>query len=220
MAQIQPPRMNCDAIAPYYSVLEHLSFGGFLEQTRFAFLEEAETSHRAILCGGGDGRFLARLLRVNLSVKVDFVDISPKMVELAERRVTRMGQVFRERVEFYACDVREFAPQHHNYDLIVTHFFLDCFSEEELAGVVSSLANWGTPDARWIVSEFREAEAPIGRLWTRVVIRLLYAAFRFTTGLRVTRLPHYEDALASVGYLLRCKKTSLRGLLHSSLWTV
>jgi ubiquinone/menaquinone biosynthesis C-methylase UbiE len=216
--QIQPVSMNCNAIAPYYEVLEHLSFGSHLERSRFAFLAETTKSRRAILCGGGDGRFLARLLRVNSRVEVDFVELSPKMAELADRRITAMGRAFRERVRFHTGDVRAFELQPGAYDLIATHFFLDCFSDPELAGVVARIASWGTPDARWIVSDFREAETLIGHAWTRAVIRALYAAFRFATGLRVARLPNYAAALVREGYLLRCEEKTLGGLLHASLW--
>jgi SAM-dependent methyltransferase len=213
-----PVRMNCDGIARYYEVLEHLSFGRSLERSRFAFLGEARTSRRAIVCGGGDGRFLARLLRVNSRVEVDFVELSPKMVELAEQRVAGMGRRFRERVRFRVGDIWEFEPRTDGYDLIVTNFFLDCFSEEELTAIVACLGSWGTRDARWIVSDFREPEGPVSRLWTWVVIRGLYVAFRVTTGLPVTRLPNYGAALAKEGYRLRCEERALAGLLHSSLW--
>jgi SAM-dependent methyltransferase len=207
----QAARMNCDGIARYYEVLEHLSFGRSLERSRFAFLGEARTSRRAIVCGGGDGRFLARLLRVNSRVEVDFVELSPKMMDLAERRVAGMGRAYRERVRFRVGDVWEFEPRTDGYDLIVTHFFLDCFSEAQLAAIVACLGSWGTPDGRWIVSDFREAEGPVGRLWTRAVIRGLYAAFWVTTGLRVTRLPNYPAAIAREGYLLRCEEKALGG---------
>lgn len=210
--------MNCDGIARYYEVLEHLSFGRSLEKSRFAFLGEAKSSWRAILCGDGDGRFLARLLCANSRVEVDFVDLSPRMIELAERRIAAMGRSFRERVRFLARDVREFKPRLHGYDLIVTNFFLDCFTEQDLAKVVALLAACGTPQTRWIVSDFREADGPIGRVWTSAIIRSLYAAFRLTTGLRVSRLPDYQAAIARSGYLLLCEEKALGGLLHSSLW--
>jgi ubiquinone/menaquinone biosynthesis C-methylase UbiE len=136
-------RMNCDRIAPYYEFLEHLSFGKSLERRRCAFLRETQTSKRAIVCGGGDGRFLARLLRTNSRVLVDFVDLSPGMIELAERRVAAMGPAYRARVRFYVGDVGEFQAQPKCYDLIVTNFFLDCFSETELSTIVARLAGWG-----------------------------------------------------------------------------
>ena len=129
-----------------------------------------------------------------------------------------MGRPFRDRVTFHAGDVREYEPRREEYDLIVTNFFLDCFAEQELAQVVARLAGNAAPQARWIVSDFREAEGTLGRLWTWAVIRALYAGFRMTTGLRVNRLPDYAAALARRGFLLRCEETALGGLLFSSLW--
>lgn len=212
--------MNCDRIARYYKALEHLSFGRSLEKSRFAFLREAGASRRAVLCGGGDGRFLARLLCENSRVEVDFVDLSPRMIALAARRVAGMGRVFQKRVRFHCADIRKFKPRPEGYDLIVTHFFLDCFAEEELAQVVARLASCGAPQGRWIVSDFREADGLIGRIWTGAIIHGLYAAFRLTTVLHVSRLPDYAAALVRGGYLLRCEKRALGGLLHSSLWEV
>lgn len=216
--RIQIERMNCDGIARYYEAVERLSLGNCLEQRRFAFLGEARTSQRAILCGGGDGRFLARLLRENSAVQVDFVDLSPRMIELAERRITNMGRTFRRRVVFYQVDIREFAARSPQYDLIATHFFLDCFTGAELENVIQRLASWAIPSAKWIVSDFHEAEGLLGSWSSRAFIRGLYAAFRLTTGLRVTRLPDYQAALRREGWVPKYEEERLGGLLHSSLW--
>ena len=218
MSRIQNARMNCDWIAPYYEAFEHLLFGRSLERSRFAFLGEASASRRAVLCGGGDGRFLERLLCENSRVEVDFVDLSPKMIELAQRRIAGLGRSFQSRVRFHCEEIREFKPRPEGYDLIVTHFFLDCFREHELAQVVARLASCGAPHGRWIVSDFREADGLIGRIWTGTIISGLYGAFRLTTGLRANRLFDYAAALAKGGYRLRCKERALGGLLHSSLW--
>jgi len=218
VTEIQPAPMNCDRIAPFYETLEHLSFGRSLERRRFAFLREARYAQHAILCGGGDGRFLTRLLAENPRVEVDFVELSPKMVEVAERRVKGMGRAFWRRVRFHAGDVRAFAAPPRSYDLIATHFFLDCFTPRELTEIVATLAKCGQPGSRWMVSEFREAEGVLANFWTRAVIRGLYGGFRWTTGLRARRIPNYDAALAVEGYVLCCEEQSLGGLLRSSLW--
>ena len=210
--------MNCDLIAPYYQSLEYLTFGKSLERRRFAFLSAAAIARRALLCGGGDGRFLARLLLTNPLVRVDFVDASRKMVELAERRIAAMGHRFRRRARFHVADLQHFEPEQSNYDLIATHFFFDCFSESELFELSARLASWTSPQAQWIVSEFQEAPGRFANPWSRLVISALYAAFRISTDLRVTRLPRCEAALASAGFTLQCAEESLGGLLRSSLW--
>ena len=113
---------------------------------------------------------------------------------------------------------KQSAETFEGYDLIVTNFFLDCFSDSQLADVVARLSSWSLPHVRWIVSDFREAHTPIARFWTRSIVRALYAAFRLTTGLRVVRLPNYAAAIARERYVLRREENSLGGLVHSSLW--
>jgi SAM-dependent methyltransferase len=226
--------MNCDAIAPYYHLLERLSFGNALHRTRCTYLNEVKTAHRALLCGDGDGRFLAALLRANPHVEVDFVDLSPRMIQLARRRIAKIDRAAERvensgsnpraaataRVRFWPADVAEFVPPWPapNYDVIVTHFFLDCFCDAELAQLVPRIASWAAPNALWLISDFRESETPLGRLYTHAIIRSLYAAFRLTTGLRVTQLPNYKSALASANAQPLQETNSLSGLLHASLW--
>lgn len=210
--------MNCDGMAAYYELLEKLSFGGRLAQRRSAYLERLSEAQRAILCGDGDGRFLAELLRANERVEVDYVELSEKMVKLARRRIAALGPKFLARVRFVVGDVRRFEGCAGGYDLIVTHFFLDCFSEAELPAVVERIATWGMPGAQWIVSDFQEQEAGIGRVWTRAVVRALYWGFWLITALRVRRLPNYKAALTGTGAFLCAEENSLGGLLHSSLW--
>ena len=115
--------MNADAIARSYEGLERLCFGRALERRRFAFLEQVKDSHHALLCGEGDGRFLGRLLRANPCVEVDFVDASPRMTLLAQRRTEGMGRSAAQRVRFHLKDIRDFVQRCANYDLIATHFF-------------------------------------------------------------------------------------------------
>jgi ubiquinone/menaquinone biosynthesis C-methylase UbiE len=210
--------MNCDGLALHYQTLEYLSLGRQLERSRFTFLGEFADCHQALICGGGDGRFLARLLRVNARVRVEFVEVSARMLEIAERRVAGMGGRYRERVRFHRGDLRQFRPETSGYDLIVTNFFLDCFSDVEVQEMVSRLAGWAAPQARWMVSEFRYADSAAGRAWTNAVVRGLYLAFRVTTGLRVTRLPNYAGALSEAGFARQWEVRALGGLLQSSLW--
>jgi ubiquinone/menaquinone biosynthesis C-methylase UbiE len=210
--------MNCDGIAPYYQTLERLSFGGWLAHTRCAFLAEASTARHALLCGDGDGRYLARLLRANPRVEVDYVELSEKMVDLARRRVVALGLEALARVRFIVCDARNFTGRSGGYDLIVTHFFLDCFSDAELELLVPQLMQYGKPGAKWIVSEFREAESGLARWWTRGIVSALYGGFRLFTDLRLTRLPAYELALTRAGGHRCAQERFLGGLLQASLW--
>jgi SAM-dependent methyltransferase len=211
--------MNCDRVARAYKTLEYLSFGGALQSCRVMYLDEIGDCRNALLCGDGDGRFLAELLCANRNVDVDFVDLSAGMIDVARRRIDAIGSEASKRTRFHATDVRDFDSADGSlYDLISSQFFLDCFDEDEISSVARKLATLAHPGARLLLSDFRIPARGISRYIDAAIVRGLYGAFRLTTGLRVTRLPDYEGALERVGF--RKEKETLKrgGLLVASLW--
>ena len=140
------PAMNSDRIARIYRWVEYLSFGGALQACRVMYLKDVAGRRRALLCGDGDGRFLAELLRTNREVCVDFVDLSAGMVGVAQRRVGAMGPEAGGRTNFHVGDLRKLkANAGADYDLIATHFFLDCFDERDTGYVARRLASVAGP---------------------------------------------------------------------------
>lgn len=211
--------MNCDRVARFYRPLEYLSFGGALQACRVMYLREVADCSRALVCGDGDGRFVAGLLRANRKVRVDFVDLSAGMVRLARRRVEAMGSPASGRARFHVGDVREFsADDRAPYDLITAHFFLDCFDDRDVAEVARRLGALAASGARLLLSDFRIPAGGVRRYVDAAIVRSLYGAFRLTTGLRVSRLPNYEGALERAGFCKQMETIKLGGLLVASLW--
>ena len=117
--------MNCDRIARCYRWLEYAGFGRALEHRRNAFLAYVADARRVLVLGDGDGRALAALLRAAPHARIDYVDLSARMLELARGRAGDLRVVYRR------DDARTTPLPAAEYDLIVTHFFLDCFDEAE-----------------------------------------------------------------------------------------
>jgi ubiquinone/menaquinone biosynthesis C-methylase UbiE len=105
--------VNCDALAPWYSTLEYLSFGSALLACRFRQLPHCRAAKSALMLGDGDGRFLKRFLREADQAEVDYVDCSGQMLALARSRLT---SEMRERVRFHKLTAHEFQP-YKQYDL-------------------------------------------------------------------------------------------------------
>ncbi len=204
--------MNCDPIARWYRWLEYAGFGRALEKRRLEFLTSLGDVRHALMLGEGDGRFLAEFLRYNSHATVDYLDLSERMLDLAKNRA---GSAHR--VRFHQLDARE-GPPGDAYDLVVTHFFLDCFTQAELAPLVDTLAAATTPGAIWVVSEFRQpARGPAAwRAW--VWLRILYAFFAVVSGLPTRRLPDHHACLTAAGFHLRQSRLANAGLLVSELW--
>jgi ubiquinone/menaquinone biosynthesis C-methylase UbiE len=159
--------------------------------------------------GEGDGRFLVKLVQQNRDASIDYVDLSEKMLELAR---SRAGE---DRVKYFCANALTIPLSVAEYDLIVTHFFLDCLNEQDAVTLVSKLVRTARPGARWVVSEFRDRNT-----LSRLVVALLYLFFRITTGLRTRRLIDHRTICVQQGLCLLRDETSLGGLLASELWTM
>jgi cyclopropane fatty-acyl-phospholipid synthase-like methyltransferase len=208
---------NFDAIARPYRWLEYLSFGPMLERCRFHRLHELTDARRALVLGDGDGRFLARLASQNPQIQADVVDLSPAMLRLLSGRVAKIGG--QDRITLHCADAREFAPSG-DYDLVVTHFFLDCFTTAEVLNLTARIRSYLCPGARWVVSEFAIPRGPLSSILARLLVRSLYAAFRLLTGLKTHRLPDYAAALRSCGLALVSRHHWFQGLMVSEIWEV
>ena len=117
------------------------------------------------------------------------------------RHAARPGPQRRRRVPAAsACicaDARLWEPPAARYDLIVTHFFLDCLTTGEVAALAARLRPCATARSRCGWS--RSSPCPqdwFGWLVARPVVAGLYLAFGLLTGLAVHRLPNHRKALA------------------------
>ena len=205
---------NFDPVAGIYRWLEIVTFGNSLWQCRCTFLEELQSCRNALVIGDGDGRFTARLLRENPSIRVDALDGSREML----RALIRNAGAHTDRVRVHHADAREWTPASPPYDAIVTHFFLDCLTTEEISALACRLRDCITPTARWIVSEFAIPRGAFGWAIARPLVGALYLAFRLLTGIQVSRLPNYHDAMVESGFRISRNRDASSGLLVSEVW--
>jgi ubiquinone/menaquinone biosynthesis C-methylase UbiE len=204
---------NFDRVARPYRWLEYLSFGPWLARCRRAHLAHLAQARHALVLGDGDGRFLERLLAVNPTLTADVVDSSLSMLRLLERRVRRS----RPRIRVHHQDALAWSPTG-SYDLIVSHFFLDCFFPTELEQLLDRVLPHATSGAQWVISEFAIPHNALAAYFAGRLIGLLYLVFGWLTGLRVRRLPDYDAALLRRGLILQHDRRSLGGLLCSEIW--
>jgi SAM-dependent methyltransferase len=204
--------------------MEFLSFGPWLWWCRCAFLGELAGCRRALVLGDGDGRFTARLLRTNSAVAIDAVDSSPAMVRALTRRA---GPQAASRLRTYCADARcwqpaapsNIVPNPPPYDLIVTHFLLDCLTTEEIQALAARLRGSASSSPLWLVSEFAVPPGGFARLLARPLVAGLYWSFGKLTGLAVRTLPNHAAALCASGFTLQKSRVWLGGLLCSELWS-
>jgi SAM-dependent methyltransferase len=200
-----------DRIARPYRWLEYLALGPLLQRTRVHFLPQLQDRRRAIVMGDGDGRFLAELLRGNPKLVANAVDTSEAMLGLLARRTDPA------RVTTHLMSALDFTPSG-PVDLIATHFFLDCLTQDEVDALCLRLAGRLAPGGLWVVSDFRIPAGPMH--WpARLYVGMLYRVFGLLTGITVRRLPDFASALTAAGLTRMGVRYRLFGLLTSELWS-
>ncbi len=215
---LSPPNFNF--IARPYRWLEYLALGRKLERCRLHFLPQLKNRSRALVLGDGDGRFLSALLTQNLDLQAVAVDTSAAMLQQLEIRCEHLTLRSRHRLQTHQADALSFleASCGGSYDLIVTHFFLDCLSQPQVDALADMVLPKLAPNALWLISDFCIPTGPM-RLPATVFVRSLYLGFRILTGLRTTRLPDYAAALTRTGFVRVACHRSFLGILVTELWS-
>jgi hypothetical protein len=139
------------------------------------------------------------------------------MLELARQNVLRTVPDELGRVTFLLDDVTSWTPND-RYDLIVTHFFLDCFSTQRVGGIVAKLAQAAAPTAAWLLADFRIPKATFARWHARAWLAVMYRFFRGVAQIEARDLADPSPFLRAEGFILDRQLCFRFGMLKSELW--
>jgi ubiquinone/menaquinone biosynthesis C-methylase UbiE len=209
--------MSFDRLAIHYPWMEMVFAGDLMQRCRTRFLSKTKRCRNALLVGEGTGKFLTTLLRLNPEIRVTCVEQSAGMIRQMQQRLRSAG-LQDSRIEFKKMNALDWTPPHNQYDLVATHFFLDCFREEQLERLVTSLAGSTRPHALWLVTDFREPERGWRRWRAKLLLAMLFAFFKVTTRISASRLTPPDSYLTGVGFRLRKRRLDNFGFAHSDLW--
>jgi ubiquinone/menaquinone biosynthesis C-methylase UbiE len=210
--------VSFDAIAPWYRALERIAFGNDLQRCRVACLGDIAAPRRALIVGEGNGRFLCELLRLHPGVEVDCLDASQQMLQLARNRIDRELPGRAESVRFLHQDITSWTPSERHYDLLVTHFVLDCFPEARLTSMIRKLARAATDDANWLLADFCVPPNGMARLRARAWLAAMYLFFRVTARIPARELVDPAPILRSEEFMLARQQLFRKGMLKSERW--
>lgn len=210
--------MSFDRVAPHYCWLEAAAFGNALQRARVAWLADIANPVRALVVGEGNGRFLCQLLRMHPDIEVDCLDASVRMLQLARGRVRREVPDAEQRVRFWHEDLRAWLPEENAYNLVVTHFVLDCFTENEVAAIIGKMGRAVRTNASWLLADFALPARGMGRLHAQLWLRAMYGFFRATAHISGRELVDPSDLLRSHDFYLVGQTITRFGSIKSELW--
>jgi ubiquinone/menaquinone biosynthesis C-methylase UbiE len=209
--------VSFDLVAPHYSWLEKIAFGNALQRARTCWIDTIARPKRTLIVGEGDGRFLCELVRVYPKIDVDCIDASRAMLRLARARLRRMHPESFSRVHFVREDILKWSPRK-SYDLLVTHFFLDCFPGRELQTIIAKLAGAAEPGAVWLIADFTIPRTRFARAHARVWLRMMYTFFRVTARIAAKELIDPIPYLDGYGFIRASENLSRARMLRSDVY--
>jgi tRNA (cmo5U34)-methyltransferase len=197
------PEADFGPVARVYDALAGLAFGGALRRAQRATLAAGlppGPAPRVLVLGGGAGWVLSEIWRQRPRAQVLYVEVSAAMLARTRARLRRHPAPASAGLELRQGTEATLRPDE-QFDVIVTFFVLDCFTEAALPGALARLHAARALGAPWLVTDF----SPAQRGWRRWLLRAMYWFFGVTVGLRAQQLPPWPQGLAALGLRPRWK---------------
>ena len=174
--------MNYNYIAPFYDILSRICFLNRQQKAHQPILSYLKNEMKILWIGGGSGWFLEDIDQLNLSLHIDYVELSSAMMNAAKTRNLNAIQV-----NFIQEDIFEYQLIE-EYDLIITAFFFDHFKEEECVDLFHRLNKSLKNKGIWFYVDFNQNQNIIQRFLTKAMVLF----FCWVAGIKNKDFPKVE----------------------------
>ena len=199
-----------------YDGLSRLVFGNSLRRAQTEFLSRIPQRAKVLLIGGGSGWLLEQLLKQQPLVEVTYLEVSSKMLHLAQRRIRQHVPPTHSNIDFRLGDENSLQPNE-MFDVILTPFLLDLFPERRLLYLMDRLSSVLRPQGLWVFSDFWPNQTPIPG-WQRLLLKSMYTFFGIVSHVDASRLPDFSTHFARQPLQLEASATFYGGLVQARVY--
>ena len=182
---------NYDNAASFYDKLSRLVFGDRLIKAQVYLLRHIPPNAKVLIVGGGTGWILDELTRLHPSgLDITYVEISANMMALSQKRNAGDNHV-----TFINQPIQQVAL-HDNFDITITPFLLDNFTDESLPSVFEPIHQCLKSTGFWLYTDFQLT----GKLWQGIMLKSMLLFFKILCGVESWRLPDAKGMFVKHGY--------------------
>ncbi|SDC54636.1 class I SAM-dependent methyltransferase [Pedobacter soli] len=163
---------NYDKIARHYDTLSRLVFFKAQVNAQVNQLRYIQKNSEVLIVGGGTGWILEELAKAHpAGLKIVYVEISAKMIALSKARNCGGNEVVfvNEGIEAFTAETA--------FDVVLTPFLFDNFSETRASEVFEQLDSYLKPGALWFLVDF-SLDANKGKWWKLLLLKSMYRFFK------------------------------------------
>lgn len=184
---------NYNNSAWFYDSLARMVYGSALVNSQIYLLQHIPAGSNVLVVGGGTGWVLDELTRIHATgLSVTYVEIAPNMMALSKKRDTGGNRVV------FINDAIENVVLPADFDIALTPFLLDNFSEENLIKLFNSISTLLKKEGLWLTVSFQLT----GKWWQWVLLKSMILFFKLICGIEASKLPGINMCFDKNGYRL------------------
>lgn len=174
---------NYDNSAWFYDGLSRVVYGRTLIRSQVYLLHYIPANAHVLIAGGGTGWILEEIAKIHPSgLTITYAEISAKMMALSRKRNAGDNKII-----YINAPVENLAGEA-SYDVVITPFLFDNFTEQSLQKVFTHIQGKLKPKGLWLNTDFRLA----GKWWQSFLLRTMILFFRIVCRIEAKKLPQID----------------------------
>jgi len=200
---------NYNNSAWFYDRLSKVIYGKALVRSQVWLLQFIPAGSKILIVGGGTGWILDEIAKVHPSgLQITYAEIAPNMVKLSKKRNAGNNQVV------FINDGIENIKLDNDYDVVITPFLFDNFTEENFKRIFEYIHSALKPGGFWLNTDFRLT----GKWWQKVMLKSMFLFFRTICGIEAKKLPGIQAAFSKYGHSEVKSKSFFGDFILSTLY--
>lgn len=202
--------VNYDAVAGFYDPLSRLVFGNAIVRSQVFLLSSIPVQANVLIVGGGTGWILEEISKIYpAGLNITYVESSERMIQKSQKRNAGENQV-----NYIHAPIQEAVPEG-VFDVVLTPFLLDNFTNDALKPVFVKLDRHLKRGGLWLFADFQVQE---GRPSSGILLKIMYLFFSIFCGLETSRLPDSAAHFQQFKYQEKSRKEFFGGFISSVIW--
>ncbi|MDB4922311.1 class I SAM-dependent methyltransferase [Mucilaginibacter sp.] len=200
---------NYNNSAWFYDRLSHMVYGRALINAQVYLLQYVPAGADVLIAGGGTGWILEELTKIHLSgLQITYVEIAADMMALSKKRNIGSNKVI------FINDAVENVNPDIKFDLVITPFLFDNFTEQTTQKVFNHLHNLLKPVGLWLNADFQLT----GKWWQNILLRSMFLFFRMLCNIEASKLPDIDKQFELNGYKVIIEKAFFSDFIISRVY--
>jgi ubiquinone/menaquinone biosynthesis C-methylase UbiE len=200
---------NYNNSAWFYDRLSRMVYGRALISAQVYLLQYVPANASILIAGGGTGWILEELTKIHPShLQITYVEVAADMMALSKKRSTGSNKVI------FINDAVENVNFDTKFDVVITPFLFDNFTEQTTQKVFNHLHNLLKPGGLWLNADFQIT----GKWWQKVLLRSMFLFFRMLCNIEASKLPDVNSQFELYSYEVIDEKTFFCDFIISKVY--